>query len=73
MMSGVKITVKVKAFADAADNLFNRNVAPPPVDKGEGPVTILDFAEAFHFAVAFMSPQYANDFSQVKHDTSQKD
>jgi hypothetical protein len=61
------------AFPDTADNLFERYAANPSVDEVESPVTILDLAKAFRFAIPVIGPQYFNDTSQVNHEPPPED
>jgi hypothetical protein len=52
-----ELTVKVDAFPDTADNLFERYVANPSVDEVESPLTILDLAKAFRSVIPVIGPQ----------------
>lgn len=70
---GRELTVKIEAFPDTADNLFERYATNPPVDEVEGAVAILDLAEAFRFVIPVTGPQYFNDTPQVNHDSHPED
>ncbi len=70
---GCELTVKIEAFPDTADNLFERYAANSSVDEVEGAVAILDLAKAFRFAVPVIGPQFFNDTPQVNHDPLPED